>query len=333
MNTYQAMVTRNVDNAITSRIETLQRRELQSGEVLIQTHYAGVNFKDCLSVHGAAKIITQFPRVAGIETVGAVLESRSEQFHSGDMVLTHGFQRGIDFDGGFEELVIAPDEHLQAIPHGLSAEQAAIIGVPGFTAAMALERFEALGLTPQSGLVAISGAGGAVGRLAISILHKAGYRSAALTRNPGNETALRELGAREVIDISQVSESRRPIEKPQFAGAIDNVGGGVLSWMLRSLVDKGMLASVGNASGNSFDGSVLPFIMRQVQMFGVVANAPWQQRLRLWDKLASDWRPDFEALQPYVQFIALDQLLEHASQQLSGATSGRTIVRFKGANQ
>ncbi|TDS73367.1 YhdH/YhfP family quinone oxidoreductase [Comamonas sp. JUb58] len=331
MNCYQAMVTRSVDRAIHSQMETLQRGELAPSEVLVQSHYAGVNYKDCLSLHGAARIITQFPRVAGIEVVGEVLESRSDQFRPGDMVLSHGFQRGIDVDGGFAELVQAPAEHLQALPPGLSAEQVAILGVPGFTAAMALERFEELGLQPDSGLVAISGAGGAVGRLAIHMLHRAGYRTAALTRNLSNEAALRALGASEVIDISQVVDSKRPIEKPQFAAGIDNVGGAVLSWMLRSLSDGGLLASVGNASGNSFDGSVLPFIMRRAQMLGIVANAPWPQRRRLWDKLAGDWKPDFAALQPDVRFIGLDELLGHAARQLEGVTSGRTVVRFGAA--
>lgn len=328
MNSYQAMVTRSVDNTIRSQIESLQSGELAPGEVRIQAHYAGVNYKDCLSLHGAAKIITQFPRVAGIEVVGEVIESRSEQFLPGDRVLSHGFQRGIEVDGGFAELVQAPAAHLQAIPAGLSAEQVAILGVPGFTAAMALERFEELGLKPDSGLVAVSGAGGAVGRLAIHMLHRAGYRTAALTRKLGNEAALRALGASEVIDISQVIDSKRPIEKPQFAAAIDNVGGAVLSWMLRSLADGGLLASVGNASGNSFDGSVLPFIMRRAQMFGIVANAPWPQRRRLWDKLAGDWKPDFAALQPHVRFIGLNDLLAHAGRQLEGETSGRTVLRF-----
>lgn len=331
MDSYQALVTHKLGNALTSGIETLPRTALKAGEVLIQTHYAGVNFKDCLALHGVAKLITAFPRVAGIEAVGAVIESRSTQFQPGDMVISHGFQRGIDVDGGFSELIQAPAEHCQAIPAGLSAEQAAIIGIPGFTAAMALERFEQLGLTPDDGLIAISGASGAVGCLAINILHKAGYQCAALTRSLDKEPALRALGASQVLHTEPLIHAQKPIEKPQFAAAIDNVAGPVLSWLLRSLADGGLLASVGNASGNAFDGSVLPFIMRRVHLFGIVANAPWPQRHRLWDQLAGAWRPDFAALKPYVQYIPLEELLAHTHRQLSGTVSGRTLVRFKAA--
>ena len=194
---------------------------------------------------------------------------------------------------------------------------------------MALERFEALGMTPQDGPVAISGAGGAVGLMALTILARAGWQSAAITRRMEHTHALQALGAAEVIDAAVLQQPQRLLEKARFAAAIDNVGGPMLSWLLRSLQDGGCLASVGNASGNTFEGSVLPFIMRRVQMFGIVANAPWAQRRHLWARLASDLKPDFDRLVPHVRHIRLEQLMDHARQQLDGTTSGRVLVVFE----
>jgi putative YhdH/YhfP family quinone oxidoreductase len=203
-----------------------------------------------------------------------------------------------------------------------------VLGVPAFTVAMALEHFETLGLEPARGAVAVSGAGGAVGLLAIALLSRAGYRVAAITRRMERADELRALGASEVIDAQVLAAPQRPLEKARFAAAIDNVGGPMLSWLLRSMQDGGLVASVGNASGNEYAGSVLPFIMRRVQMFGVVANAPWPQRKRLWARLADGMKPDFETLAPHVRRIGLAQLMDHARRQLDGATAGRTLLAF-----
>lgn len=328
---FAALRTRSEGGRVSSSIEHLGLQDLSPGEVLLRARYAGVNYKDCLAIHGEARIIKEFPRIAGIEVVGEVLASSRPQFPRGTEVLVHGFETGIAFDGGFSEIVRVPAEHVQQVPAGLTPHQAAILGVPGFTVAMALERFEQLGLKPASGLVAVSGAGGAVGMLTIAILARAGWRVAALTRRMAQEPALRELGATEVIDSGVALESQRPLETARFAAAIDSVGGPVLSWLLRSMRDGGCVASVGNAAGNGYEGSVLPFIMRRVQLFGVVANAPWPQRLRLWDRLAGALRPDFDKLMPHVHHLRLQELMDHARLQLQGATGGRTLVTFWGA--
>jgi len=326
--TFEALITRRVDGKVQSGIETLGLPQLSAGEVVVRTRYAGVNYKDCLAILGGAKIITEFPRIAGIEAVGQVAASADDAFAPGDAVLVHGFQTGIAFDGGFSEWMRIPARHLQKLPPGLTPRQVAIIGVPGFTAAMALARFVANGLDPAAGPVAVSGANGAVGMLATSILARAGYQVAAITRRPEQADTLRRLGATEIVDTNEVLDSTRPLETARFAAAIDNVGGKLLSWLLRSMKDEGLVASVGNAAGNSYEGSVLPFIMRRAHLFGVVANAGWPERRRLWQKLAAEWAPDFDALEPHVHTIALRELAAHAGRQLQGATSGRTIVDF-----
>ena len=153
--------------------------------------------------------------------------------------------------------------------------------------------------------------------------------SAAITRRMEHAPTLQALGASEVIDAAVLQQPQRPLEKARFAAAIDNVGGPMLSWLLRSLQDAGCLASVGNAAGNTYEGSVLPFIMRRVQMFGIMANAPWAQRRRLWARLASDLKPDFSRLLPQVRHIPLEQLMDHALAQLGGRTAGRVLVVFE----
>lgn len=311
-----------------SRLEQITVADLSAGEVLIRNCFAGVNYKDCLSILGRARIIESYPRIAGIEAAGEVVHSSDTRFANGQQVLVHGFRTGIAFDGGFAQYLRAPAAHVMPLPAGLDAWQAAVIGVPGFTAGMALDRFMQAGLTPASGPVAISGASGAVGMLATAILSRAGWQVAALTRKPEQADALRALGASEIIDAGVVNAPPRALEKTRFAAAIDNVGGATLAWLLRSTQEGGCVASVGNAAGNGFDGSVLPFIMRGIQHFGVVANAPWPVRERVWSHLGTDWRPDFDVLAPHVRQIALDALPAHAAAQLEGMTSGRTLVAY-----
>lgn len=326
--TFEALRTHQSEGKVHSCMETLQLDDLTEGEVVVRSLYAGVNYKDCLSLHGRAKIISSYPRVAGIELVGEVVASSVPAFEDGQHVLVHGFQTGIAFDGGFSAYARVPSAHLQTLPQGLTAHEAAVIGVPGFTAAIALERFLELGIAPGTGSVAISGAGGAVGLLGTAILSRAGYRVAAITRRMAQQEKLLAIGAHEIVDAALLDAPQRPLEKPRFAAAIDNVGGPMLSWLLRSMADGGALASVGNAAGNSYEGSVLPFIMRRVQMFGVVANAPNNQRQRLWKKLGTDWKPDMTAVLPHVHHIPLTALMDHSALQLEGSTSGRVLVDF-----
>lgn len=325
---FQVLRTHSCEGRIESRLERLRIDDLSPGEVIVRVRYAGVNYKDCLSLYGQAKIISEFPRIAGIELVGEVQQSSDARFGPGQQVLVHGFQTGIAFDGGFAEYARVPAQHVHALPEGLTPHEAAVLGVPAFTVAMALERFIELGITPQAGPVALSGASGAVGLMALGILPRAGFSVSAMTRRMEQAEALKRAGATEVIDAAVLQQPQRPLEKPRFAAAIDNVGGTTLSWLLRSLQDGGCLASVGNAGGNTFEGSVLPFIMRRAQMFGIVANAPWEQRRRLWARLASDWKPDLQMLMPHVRLIPLEQLMAHAAQQLEGKTSGRVLVEF-----
>lgn len=312
-------------------IDELTLDALTAGEVVVRTLWAGLNYKDSLAVTGAAKVVSGYPRVPGIELVGVVESSEVAGITPGEEVLVHGFQTGIEFDGGLAERVRVRAQHVMPIPAGLSALETAVLGVPGFTVAMALERFEAHGLTPAAGPIVVSGAAGAVGISALAILARAGYQTVALTRRSSSIDTLKQLGASEVLVADAFLNQTRPLEKGRFAAAIDNVGGDTLSWMLRSLLDHGQLASVGNASGIGFSCNVLPFILRQATMFGIAANAPWPVRHRLWARLATDWKPDIGALMRHVHECALDDVPARAATQIAGQSAGRTLVKFNSA--
>lgn len=325
---FSALRTRSTKDGIISEFESTGLADLSEGEVVIRNRFAGVNYKDCLSIHGRAKIIASFPRVAGIEIVGEVVESSHTSFSPGQAVMIHGFQTGIAFDGGFSEYLRAPANHVMHLPDNLSMWEAAMMGVVGFTAAMALERFEELGLTPDAGIVGISGATGAVGILSTALFAHTGYQVAAITRKVEDSKTLQQLGAHEVIDASDIQSQTKPLEKGRFSAVIDNVGGSTLSWLLRSLQDGGLAAAVGNAAGNNFETNVLPFILRGVQMFGIVANASWPTRQRLWNKLANEWKPDFSALEQHIHTIQLQDLMDYSKRHLEGKTSGRTLISY-----
>jgi acrylyl-CoA reductase (NADPH) len=325
---FSALRSAATEGVVRSAVQAVQLDDLSAGELTVRVQWAGVNYKDSLAVTGAARIFDSLPRIAGIELVGTVVASSETRFRPGDAVLVHGFRTGIAFDGGFAQWARVPAAHAMHVPAGLTPWQAAVLGVPGFTVAMALAGFEALGLRPQTGEVAVSGAGGAVGMLAVAILSRAGYRVVALSRTREREAALRALGAQAVLTTEACAGAGRPLEREQFAAAIDNVGGEVLSWLMRSMAMDGRLAVVGNASGIGFAANVLPFVMRNLRMFGVVANADWPTRQALWSRLADDWRPDFDALGPHVHEIGLPALLAHCEAQVGGRTSGRTLLSF-----
>lgn len=330
---FQCLRTRQAEGGTQTCLETITLDDLSAGELVVRTRHAGLNYKDSLSLLGRARIVEGYPRVCGIELVGdvvAVAAGAAGAFRPGQTVLVHGFRTGIAFDGGFSEYVRVPAGHAMALPAGLSARECAVLGVPAFSVAIALDAFERQGIRPGDGSIAVTGARGAVGTLALAMLSAAGYRAVAVTRRAEQAELLLALGASEVIDAAEFA-STRALEKPRFAASIDNVGGSALSWLLRSTREGGCVASVGNAGGNSFDGSVLPFIMRGINLFGVIANASWEVRERLWGRLANKWKPDFDTLAPYIREIGIADVLKDAALQLEGKIAGRTLVRFDAA--
>jgi putative YhdH/YhfP family quinone oxidoreductase len=306
------------------RLERVSRGELDHGNVLVRVAYAGLNYKDALTATGRAGMARKFPLVCGTDLSGVVESSADPRFSPGDEVLIHSFGLGAEHDGGFAELGRFPGDWIFPLPEGLSLLEAAALGVAGHSVGVALELLEKNGLRPDGGKVLVNGATGGVGSIAIDVLSKLGYHVVALTGKADRAAYLRELGASEVLERAAVDFGARPLEGQLWAAAFDSVGSRQLEWLLRSARRDGLIASIGNAGGNEFAGNVLPFILRGVRLIGVNVNNPPAMKLRIWRRLATDWKP--RHFERFVRRIRLDGLPQAIDALIAGTAWGRHVV-------
>jgi putative YhdH/YhfP family quinone oxidoreductase len=306
------------------RLERISRGELDHGNVLVRVAYAGLNYKDALTATGRAGMARKFPLVCGTDLSGVVESSADPRFSPGDEVLIHSFGLGAEHDGGFAELGRFPGDWIFPLPEGLSLLEAAALGVAGHSVGVALELLEKNGLRPDGGKVLVNGATGGVGSIAIDVLSKLGYHVVALTGKADRAAYLRSLGASEVLERAAVDFGARPLEGQLWAAAFDSVGSRQLEWLLRSARRDGLIASIGNAGGNEFAGNVLPFILRGVRLIGVNVNNPPAMKLRIWRRLATDWKP--RHFERFVRRIRLDGLPQAIDALIAGTAWGRHVV-------
>ncbi|MDX1609267.1 MAG: YhdH/YhfP family quinone oxidoreductase [Halofilum sp. (in: g-proteobacteria)] len=301
---------------------------LDEGEVVLRAHYSSVNYKDALAGTGRGKIARKLPLVGGIDVAGTVVHSDDSRFAPGDEVLVTGCGLSEDRDGGYAEYVRARGEHVIPLPAGMDTFTAMALGTAGFTAGLALVRLQENGLTPELGPVAVTGATGGVGGLAIDLLHGRGYEAVAVSGKPDAADYLQALGASRVIAREEVQTKGRPLEKAVWGGAVDNVGGAMLAELLRTTRPWGSIASIGLAGGHELDTTVMPFILRGVSLLGITsANCPRARREQVWDLLGGDWRP--QQLERMVnETVELDGLPDVFERMLAGQTRGRTVVRI-----
>jgi acrylyl-CoA reductase (NADPH) len=308
------------------RFAEMRRADLDEGNVVVRSLFASVNYKDALTALGKARIASRFPVSAGIDVCGRVEESGDARFRPGDHVIAHGFDIGAAHDGGYQETNRFPGDWLVRLPAGLTPYEAMAIGVAGFTSALAVELMELNGLEPKSGKVLVNGATGGAASIAIDLLAARGYQVTALTGKQEAAEYLRTLGATEVIDRKSFEFGTRPLEKPMWAGAVDSLGGEQLAWLARTMQRDGVIASFGNAAGNSFEGSVLPFILRGVRLIGIYANSPIPLRERIWQRLASDLKP--RHLERIGRRIAFETLPAAFDDLIAARATGRMVVDF-----
>jgi putative YhdH/YhfP family quinone oxidoreductase len=327
---FRAFRIRNDDEGYRAGIEMMRAEELSPGEVLIRTAYSSVNYKDALAGTGQGKILRTFPLNGGIDVAGHVVESRDPRFKEGDAVLCTGCGLSETRDGGYAEFARLEAKWTVPLPAGLSLREAMILGTAGFTAALALFRMRDNRQAPALGPIAINGATGGVGMLAVDIFSRAGYEVHAISGKADRAGFLEGLGAAKVLDRHELALGNRPLESVRFGGALDNVGGAMLGQLLACTAPYGNVASVGLAADSKLDATVMPFIIRGVSLLGVAsAGTARDIRGQVWQHLASDWKP--EHLDTIcTREVALEELPNVFGHMLNGGSFGRTLVRIGG---
>ncbi|MDS4015114.1 MAG: oxidoreductase [Candidatus Accumulibacter sp.] len=304
---------------------------LDPGEVTLKVAYSSVNYKDALAATGAGRIIRRFPCVGGIDLAGTVTASSDARFQPGDPVIATSFDIGVAHHGGYAEYARVPAAWVVPLPTGLSLFEAMALGTAGFTAALGIVRMEENGLHPRNGPVVVSGASGGVGSLAVDILARLGYQVTALTGKENETEYLRGLGATEVMLRSDLDLSRvRPLDRALWAGAVDNLGGDVLAWMISTMRQGGTIASIGLAASPGLKTTVMPFILRGAALLGIDSGYIGEPyRSGIWQRLASDLRP--QHLAAMTRRLAFDDLPGCFDDFLAGRAHGRIVVEIAGA--
>ncbi len=328
MKKFRACVVRD-DGRVDAVIRDIGLDDLAQGDVVIESHYSSVNYKDALAATGKGRIIRHFPMVAGIDVAGVVASSSNPRFSTGDPVLVTGCGLGERHDGGFAQFVRVPAEWVVPLPAGLSLFDAMALGTAGFTAALAIDRMEQNGQRPEQGPILVSGATGGVGSIAIDLLSGRGYSVTALTGKPAAAAYLERLGASQVLERQSLVTSDRPLLSVEWGGAVDNVGGRVLAWLLQTVGPWGSIATIGMAGGSELHSTVMPMILRGVSMLGITsANCPMERRVRLWGRLATDLRPGHLS-EIVSEIIRLEDLPRSFDALLAGNHTGRFVVALK----
>jgi len=323
---FRAFRIHNDSDGYRSGIEAVSMDDINPGEVVIKTAYSSVNYKDALAGTGQGKILRRFPLVGGIDVAGHVVASTDPAFKEGDPVLVTGSGLSETRDGGYAEYARLESRWVIPLPTGLSLRESMILGTAGFTAALALLRMTENRQSPALGPLAVTGATGGVGSLAIAIFAKAGYEVHAISGKADQAGYLTSLGAHAVLG-REVLETAAPMASARFGGGLDNVGGAMLAGLLAQTAPYGNVASAGLAATHELHATVMPFIIRGVSLLGVAsAGTARDIRDEVWRRLAGDWKPaNLDAV--CTRETDLDGLPAVFETMLAGGSLGRTVVR------
>lgn len=302
--------------------------ELPEGDVLIRVGYSSLNYKDALSASGNRGVTKNYPHTPGVDAAGIVEESLSENFHPGDKVIVTGYDLGMNTPGGYGEYIRVPADWVVKLPEKLSLRESMVFGTAGFTAALSVYKLTGNGVTPDQGEVLVTGSSGGVGSIALSILAKSGFHVVAAMGKLDEKGYLINLGAKEVISADETNDaSGRPLLKGRWAGAIDTVGGNILATVIKSMQYGGTVTCCGNAASAELNTTVFPFILRGVSLLGIDSvNCPKDIRLRIWQKLSEEWKP--EHLDLITSEVSLQELDQRIELILQGKHKGRAIVNL-----
>lgn len=324
--TFKAMVLRDENKKTVVSIEKLSLEALPQEDTLVKIDFSTLNFKDALAVTGTGKIVRTWPMVPGIDFVGTVVETSSSKLKVGQRIVLTGWSVGEKYWGGYSQYQRVKADWLVPLPDALTERQAMMIGTAGFTAMLCVNALENAGVTPKSGPVLVTGAAGGVGSVAVSILHKLGYHVTALTGDTDKHDYVRSLGANEFADGLEWADSPRALEGQRWSAAIDTVGSKVLARVLAEMNYGGVVAACGLAGGADLPTTVMPFILRGVQLLGVDSvMLPYEKRLDAWRRIGYDLPLD--SLEHITaQTVSLDEVPEAAAAMLAGKLRGRVLV-------
>ena len=328
MTPFRAYRIHEIERRIVARFDELTLDDLGPGDVVVRVEYSDINYKDALAATGAGRILRRYPLVGGIDLAGVVVGSRDPRYTAGQQVLVTGCGLSETHDGGYAEYARVSGEWVIPLPAGMSTMDAMKIGTAGFTAALAVHQMEHNGQAPHNGPVVVTGATGGVGSIAINMLAGRGYEVVAVSGKPEADDYLLELGAARILRRQEIDPGTRPMEKALWAGAVDNVGGDLLAWLTRTVDQWGNIASVGLAGGPELKTTVMPFILRGVNLLGINSVlTPRATRLAVWSRIAGDLRPA-KLDRICTKVVPFADLPAYFDDYLQGRVTGRTVVKI-----
>lgn len=329
VDTYRALVVTELDDGKFSRqISTKRISDLPAGEVLINVKYSSLNYKDALSATGNRGVTKKYPHTPGIDAAGIVAESSVPDFAPGEEVFVTGFDLGMNTSGGYQEYIRVPAAWVAKRLPGLNLKETMVYGTAGLTALLSVDSLVGAGVKAGAGEILVTGTTGGVGSFAARTLVKLGYDVVGVQRRPEETAFLNSLGLKRIVPVDEVDDqSGRPLGKTQWAGVIDTVGGNILSTAIKTTCYGGSVTCCGNAASNNLPGTVLPFILRGVTLYGIDSvECPMDFRLGVWNKIAGAWKLDnVEAL---AEECSLEQLSGKIDMILQGKIYGRVVVNL-----
>jgi acrylyl-CoA reductase (NADPH) len=327
MSPFKAFRVHTIGGKPVCRFETLSLEELDPGPVVIKVAYSAITYKDAMAARGVGKNVrTDRPCVTGVDLSGEVVSSEDARFAKGDRVAVTNYKLGVEQDGGYAEYARVPADWIVPLPAGLSLYEAMGLGTSGLTAALAVDRLESAGLTPQNGAVGITGATGGVGSLAVNMFAQRGYKVIAISGKRDQASFLKSIGAASMLPREDFLRDRSPLAAPLFAGALDNVGGVYFDRLAAKMQPFGKMATAGMALGAEVTTTVLPMILRSVDILGINVSRQLQmkERRRLWERMATDLKPcNLAQISRPISFEDLDKTMDKF---FDATTIGRVVV-------
>ncbi len=327
-NEFLALRIHQEDENIQAKLEQISLENLTEGEVILKNRYSGINYKDALAVTGTGKILRSFPLVGGVDVAGTVVSSSDPRFKEGDAVIAACSGLSETHDGGYAEYSRLTKEAAISLPENMDQRTAMAIGTAGFAAGLAIYKMMLNNQSPSLGPIAVTGASGGVGSIAINMLSSMNYDVVAITSKKQSADYLKELGASSVVVTSENEMGARPLEKAVFGGAIDNLGGETLSWLLRTTQPEGNVASIGLAADFKLSTNVMPFILRGVNLLGVNSTTlPNSFKQMIWEQIAEKMLPtNIEKI--ITKEVSLESSIPEFQNLLDATITGRTIIKI-----